>query len=276
MEQKILRAYNLRPTIKEMRTIFGQDRERAVGLLREARDHKGSLDGFNEDVALIFLLQLEDHKTIQFVVNKMMTEYDTWSSQGADICWRSGQIQIVPYLAPLLFINEPTTYSPDQSMEGPEKRRSLFAMTTIASIVMASDEVPTSVRDWARSCAPSTEYNSSAREKMRAWWKANEAAIRAHDYAKLVPGSPFAQSDFVWPPFNEVPPSSSREKKIAATTGVTGNVVEPASKPAPSSEPGRRVSASNWFLIAAGTLLTLLVAVFGCQRAMRTKSKPRS
>jgi hypothetical protein len=277
-EKKTLRAMEVQPTLRETQSIFGTDRARAAQLIWDGLEQKGPLGQFslNDGLALRLLLKLEDHRAIQFVVNKMVAEYEAWSFSGAEICWKAGQLQVLPYLAPLLFINEPSTYPAelDASTSWPERRRSVFATLTIANIIEESEEAPKAVREWAGGCDLTDEsLRDSAREKMRAWWKANEAAIRAHDYARLVPGSPFERGDIiVLPGVNGRSLSAPQESGIAAATQSKEHPTELPNKTAPSSDPSPRQNATNWFFAIAGIALALLVGATVLLRAMRTKT----
>ena len=222
-----LTRFSSKTTAEEMTAKLGPNREAVLVVLRQMAQGKITMLPLDSDVgtyvhtgnALGALLRLHDQETIetlgQYLGNlgdiqerpygRGQSEFGLYGQAIA-----AKQPALIRYLSKGLFLPGRVQDS-DGSIDQGLINRSQQAMHTMLRMVMAADEFSPEVRAWALSNFGPSVKPERAREIVREWWKSNEAAFLAEDYAAVKPGrDPLAPEPSEKAPsnINEEPPQS--------------------------------------------------------------------
>lgn len=139
------------------------------------------------DAGYTTLLLLGDEEEIK----RVMEPFPRYAS-GANSPHKVGQPRIIEYMAATMFIDEPAQFAVQGDVTAaspPSTSAALWILETLAR----SWEIPPEVRAWADEAngqilRKGLALNESVRGNMRTWWKENERAIKARDWASVKPG----------------------------------------------------------------------------------------
>jgi hypothetical protein len=190
----------------EMETILGSDRDAILVLLKKIAGSSvtGDVTEFvytdgstTEPIptqARMVLLRLPDPDVLETIGNQL-AEYRLVSRYGSLLdglfgeAVRSKQPKLLPYIAKGMFRTEDTA-TRDFQLASPWKiNRSVESLMCLMQLTEAVDEFSAGVRGWARAMRGAHHLsNDEKREIGRTWWKDNEQAILAGQYAGVRPG----------------------------------------------------------------------------------------
>lgn len=264
-------------TLQEASELAGQDRNQIIAILHEVlRDpHLRGRVAYRYSEVFQILLQLGDERGMQLAGETLRTEpelreSDLRSSQFARDIGRAAQPAVLPYIAPLLFLNE----TPESDVTVPYDiptgdKISFQAADIVQRVVEAAEAIPWEVKEWSRQLGRSRFTREEYREILREWWKANEEAFRRKDYAAVRPGLELSETETAAaepaPPTSPALPEPTWEPPPIA----------PASPPVPSKEIALPIATtpsgqqSWWGFVAAAAFALVLAGLlfFGSRRA---------
>lgn len=185
-------------TIVEAEAIAGLDRAQIVAILHELlRDDRVRYQsGYYYPDIFQVLLQLGDERGMQLLAEQLRTDpvFTQNDMSGAEIdeaLQRAAQPAVIPYLAPLLFINE----TPESGIHLPPggdiptgDKVSFQTLYMIEHVLERAEMIPMAVKQWVRRSRSPSPERGEHREILREWWRANQEAFQRKDYAAVRPG----------------------------------------------------------------------------------------
>ena len=194
--------------LDEASNLAGSDRARMVAILYEfLRDRRLQREtGWRYPSLMQALLKLGDERAMQLLAEKLRSDPEFRQSDipGAEIeeaLERAAQPAVIPYLAPILFINE----SPEWDVTVPDDiptgdKISFQAVHMIQKVLEKAEAIPWRVKVWSRRLRTSDVARGEYRELLRDWWKANQQAFQRKDYAAIRPGREWFVAKDLAPP----------------------------------------------------------------------------
>jgi hypothetical protein len=184
------------PAVGEMDRYLGADTEEIGGAMREVIENGVTSIGghdVNWGNAVGILIPLGDDRALKSIGERLRTRDSEIDMDVEKCARRSGQLKLIPIVAPYLATEEPADRlpsPPNVDFGGPADRISMVACRIIRGVLQTSNQVDKAVNEWAASVdVPEGGYGREPlREAYRQWWHENEAAIRVGNYAAVKPG----------------------------------------------------------------------------------------
>ena len=191
----------------EMESVLGTERAEVLNLVRRvarsevtefvlsdlSRPRLGSAE------ARWVLLRLPDPEVLEIIGNQL-AEYQMISPYGSlldslfEDALRSRQPKLLPYIAKAIFRNEDTNTRDFELHDSGKFNRSMYSLLWLMRLTEAIDEFSPEVRAWGRAMQGASHLPYDERREIgRGWWKDNEKAIVAGNYAAVRPGISPAQ-----------------------------------------------------------------------------------
>ncbi len=213
----------------EIETSLGPDRDATLALLK--RVARGEVTEFVASdrsrtylipaEARMVLLRLPDAEVLDTIGNQLgdfqpLSPYAPLRSNLFHEAVRAKQPRLLPYLARGMFRDGDAELTDFRMANAGNINRSGYSTWMTMKLVEAADEFAPDVKAWAR--AMQSAHHLSENEKRdigRAWWKDNESAILAGNYAAVRPGISSAAGMPRTRP--NVPPNPDDAKRIGPT-----------------------------------------------------------
>lgn len=187
----------------EMEAILGTERAEVLDLLRKVVRSEVTewADGSQlfPPTARRVLLQLPDTEVLESIGNQL-AEYQLFGPYGtvsdglAATALQSKQPKLLPYFAKSVFRDEDVNVRDFVWQRGTKINRSIDSFSNMLSLTYEIEDFSPQVRAWARAMLTANHLPLSERRELgRAWWKENEKAILAGNYAAVRPGISPAQ-----------------------------------------------------------------------------------
>ncbi len=250
-----------RYSLEEAAILAGRDRARMIAILYEYLGDKRLQreTGRYYPELMQALLRLGDKRGMQLLAERLRTDpgYRQSDIPGAEITEaleRAAQPAVIPYLAPLLFINESPEW--DITIDGdiPTGDKISFQVANMIQKVLVRAEVlPWQVKEWSRRLKSPNVTRGEYREILREWWRSNQNAFERKDYAAVRPGREWQAVETKEP----APPSALPEPTIATrpvTPEQTPSVIATAP---PDSQP-------LWIFVAGAVLAVAALVSLLC------------
>jgi hypothetical protein len=199
---KLMRSGHLLSSA-EMEAILGTERAEVLDLLRKVVRSEVTewADGSQlfPPTARRVLLQLPDTEVLESIGNQL-AEYQLFGPYGtvsdglAATALQSKQPKLLPYFAKSVFRDEDVNVRDFVWQRGTKINRSIDSFSNMLSLTYEIEDFSPQVRAWARAMLTANHLPLSERRELgRAWWKENEKAILAGNYAAVRPGISPAQ-----------------------------------------------------------------------------------
>ncbi len=176
----------------------------------------------------------------------------------------SRQPLLIEHMAPTMFHDEPWAITQWQSHT--IVPRSVSAAGLVAIVLSTSHEISGPVRQWAaeinRAAAECPDLAGRMRSSMRQWWKDNEGAMRAHNWAAVKPGMSIVGAGAPATPPSAMPSS-------APSSRPDGNESEGGSHSASKMPVGPKASSSSGSFYIVIILVASVALIFGLRFARK-------
>lgn len=194
---KLMQAAHLLSSA-QMEAILGSDRAEVLDLVR--RVARSEVTEWVDRSQLIpalarwVLLRLPDPEALEIIGNQLaeyqyVSPYGTAGDHLFDDVLRTQQPKLLPYFARGVFRNEDAD-TRDFEWDSPGKiNRSMNSLSCMLKLTNVIEEFSPQVKAWVQAMLKSYFLPENERRELgRAWWKENEKAILAGDYAAVRPG----------------------------------------------------------------------------------------